>query len=94
MPNLLDILIAMKWMNLFQVAAAAIGFTAGITLLFSLGIRLITNAEFAVQKAGTGKAKAQRAEVFNLIGSYVLFALCGLALLYGIYLVVPYFHTA
>ena len=94
MPNLLNILLAMKWLNLLQVAVAAIGFTAATTLLFSLGIRMLTNADFAVEKASRRKAGTRRGELINLIGAYAMFALCGLALLYGIYLVVPYFHTA
>ena len=91
MVDFFAIIAGIKWMSLFQVAATAIGFTAGVSLLFSLGIRLLTNAEFVAPKAAKGKTNAVQLEALNRVGAYVLFAICATALLYGIYLIVPYF---
>lgn len=77
------------WNKFFQVAVAAIGFSVVIVSIFSLGIRFITNAQIHVKKATKGKAEAVRAEVLNRVASYALFAVSGLILLYGIYLIIP-----
>lgn len=92
--DLAAILAGVKWDGLLQVTIASIGFTLVTVALFALGMRLLGDAEFAVAKASKGKAKAIRVEVLARSGAYMLFALCGLILLYGIYLVVPYFHLS
>jgi hypothetical protein len=55
-------------------------------------MRLLTNSKHALLSARKGKASAVRSEAMNRYGAYGLFAVCAFALLYGIYLIVPYFH--
>jgi hypothetical protein len=44
--------------------------------------------------AKKGRASAARVEAFNRSLAYVFFAICAAALLYGIWLIVPYFHLS
>ncbi len=81
-----------NWGSFLLVAIASIGFTVVVVSLFSLAMRLLTNARHALPAARKGKAHAVRSEALNRFGSYLLFAICGFALIYGIYLIVPYFH--
>lgn len=82
-----------NWNSLLLVASVAIGATVVIASVFSLGVRLLTNArnimENTKKKAGTNAA-----EVVNRAFAYACFTLCAGAILYGIYLIVPYFHLA
>ena len=78
------------WNKFLQVLQATIVFSVGVVGLFSLGIRLLTNAQHAVPGANKGKTAAVRAEVLNRLGAYVAFALCVVALGYGIMLVAPW----
>lgn len=78
------------WNKFVQVLEATIVFAVGVVGLFSLGIRLLTNAQHAVPGANKGKSAAVRAEVLNRLGAYVAFALCLVALGYGIMLVAPW----
>ena len=73
-----------------QVLVAALGFTTLIVACFSLGVRLLTNAQNSAGKARKGNAKAQQSESLNLVGAYLTFAICLSALAYGIYLIVPF----
>ncbi len=81
-----------NWQSFLLVALASIGFTTLVVLLFSFGMRLLTNSKHALLSAKKGKASAIRSEALNRFGAYGLFALCAFALIYGIYLIVPYFH--
>ncbi|AOY55700.1 hypothetical protein [Candidatus Rhodoluna planktonica] len=83
-----------NWSSFALVAGASVTFTLVIVGFFSLGMRLLTNAQHAAPAAKKGKAAAVRVEAFNRTFAYFFFALCAGALLYGIYLVVPYFHLA
>jgi hypothetical protein len=78
------------WNKFLQVLEATIIFAVGVVGLFSLGVRLLTNAQHAVPGANKGKTAAVRAEVLNRLGAYVAFALCLVALGYGIMLVAPW----
>jgi hypothetical protein len=80
-----------NWNNLLLVAAVAIGSSVGLTAVFSFGMRLLTNAR-NIQSNTKKRDGAQPAEVLNRVGAYLMFAICGSAVLYGIYLIVPYFH--
>jgi hypothetical protein len=80
-----------NWNSLLLVAAVAIGSSVGLTASFSLGMRLLTNAR-NIQAHTKKKSNARPAEMVNRIAAYLLFAICGSAVLYGIYLIVPYFH--
>lgn len=82
-----------NWNSLFLVASVAIGSSIGLVAVFSFGMRLLTNAQNI--QAQTKKSKGVKpAEVYNRIGAYLMFTICVSAVLYGIYLVVPYFHLA
>jgi hypothetical protein len=82
--------INIDWNAFLMVFVAAIGFTSLIVGCFSLGIRLLTNAQNLSSKARKGNQGAQTAESLNLTGAYLLFAVCLCALAYGIYLVIPF----
>ena len=80
------------WNAFFLVFAASIGFSVVIVLTFSLGVRLYTNAESHKRTSKKGDQTAAVAELWSRTASYALFTLASFALLYGIYLIVPYFH--
>lgn len=81
-----------EWQSFLIVAIASISFTTVIIFGFSLAVRLLTNSQSLVQRVADGDPKAIRNEALNRIGSYMLFTLCALALLFGIWLVIPGFH--
>jgi hypothetical protein len=80
-----------NWNSLILVASVAIGSSIGLVAVFSFGMRLLTNAQ-NVQSHTKRTQGVKPAEVYNRIGAYLMFTICGSAVLYGIYLVVPYFH--
>ena len=82
--------VTINWNAFLQVFAAAIGFTTLIVGCFSIGVRLLTNAQNLSGKARKGNQSAQTSESMNLVGAYLLFAVCVCALAYGIYLVIPF----
>ena len=81
-----------NWGSFLLVALASIAFTTIVVSLFSLATRLFTNARHSLPAARKGKASAVRSERVNRFGAYGLFAVCAFALIYGLYLIVPYFH--
>lgn len=81
-----------NWLSFGLVSAASIAFTLVIVSGFSLGVRFLTNSENLVKLAKKGDTRAIRKEALNRMAAYVLFALCSMALLYGIYLVIPSLH--
>jgi hypothetical protein len=87
---MLEVLAQIEWNKFWLVAQATIVFAVGIVGVFSLGIRLLTNAQNAVPGANKGKSAAIRAEVLNRLAAYIAFALCVVALGYGIQLVAPW----
>lgn len=82
-----------NWTSFGLVAGASLAFTMVIVITFSLGVRLLTNAENHASRGKKMTPKDIRLEMLNRSSSYVLFALCVLALLYGIWLVIPSFHV-
>lgn len=80
------------WNSLILVAIVSIVGSTVLVASFSLGMRWLTNARHLVPGAKKGKAKAIRAEVLYRSGAYMMFTICASALIYGIYLIVPYFH--
>ena len=84
--------ITINWDSLLQVFVAAVGFSTAIVGAFAIGVRLLTNAQHAVPGARKGKSKDIQREVIFRVLSYGAFSICVSALLYGIYLIVPYFH--
>ncbi len=83
---------SINWSNLFLVAATSLGAALLVVALFSVGVRLLTNARQAEAKAKKGDDASARVEAISRTLSYIAFSLCGSALLYGIYLIVPAFH--
>ena len=82
-----------NWSSLILVAAVAIGASVGLVTVFSLGMRLLTNAR-NIQEHTKKKQAAQPGEVLNRVAAYLMFTICASAVLYGIYLIVPYFHLS
>lgn len=71
----------MKWLELLTVAGATLAAAVTVVVLYSLGVRLTAIAG-DVQQASPG---------LKLSLAYVCFGLCGLAVLFGLYLIIPYF---
>lgn len=82
-----------NWSSLILVASVAIGATVGLVTVFSLGMRLLTNAR-NIQENTKKKQGVKSAEVVNRVAAYLMFTICASAVVYGIYLIVPYFHLA
>jgi hypothetical protein len=85
---------SINWSNLFIVALTSVGAALLVVALFSIGVRLLTDARIAEAKAKKGDTSAARIEAISRTVSYIAFSLCGSALLYGIYLIVPAFHLS
>ncbi|MFJ4025992.1 hypothetical protein ACIPWF_00955 [Paenarthrobacter sp. NPDC089989] len=71
----------MKWLELLQVAGVTLVAAVTLVVLYSLGVRLTAIAGDAQQKSPM---------IIRSL-AYVCFGICGLAVLFGIYLIVPYF---
>ncbi|GAB2750787.1 hypothetical protein [Sinomonas soli] len=71
------------WGAFVVVAIATILGAGSIVLFFSLAIRLGSEAR---------DPERQRRRALLRTGSGVSYALAGAAVLYGVYLVIPYFH--
>ncbi|MFP3460930.1 hypothetical protein R5O87_08795 [Arthrobacter globiformis] len=71
----------MKWLELLTVAGATLIAAVTVVVLYSLGVRLTAIA-------GDRQATAP-AWVKYL--AYACFGLCGIAVLFGLYLIIPYF---
>ena len=73
----------MKWLELLTVAGATLAAAVTVVVLYSLGVRLTAIAGDA-QQASPGLKKSL---------AYACFGLCGLAVLFGLYLIIPYFSA-
>jgi hypothetical protein len=71
----------MKWLELLAVAGSTLVASATVVTLYSLGVRLTAIAADAEQTSPGLKRSF----------AYVCFGLCGLAVLVGLYLIIPYF---
>ncbi len=71
----------MKWLELLTVAGATLASAVTVVVLYSLGVRLTAIAA-DVQQASPGIKRS----LANLC-----FGLCGVAVLFGLYLIIPYF---
>ena len=86
-----------NWLSFLAVFAASILSACLVVVLFATGIRL-----FATPRAGVAAGSARDEEMDDVegsarprgatVGGIALFTLTGLAVLYGIYLIVPFFH--
>lgn len=72
----------MKWFELFSVAGATLVSAVTIVVLYALGVRLTAIAGDVRNAPATWTRPL----------AYVCFGLCGLAVLFGLYLIIPYFH--
>ncbi|MGO4227645.1 hypothetical protein AB4Y72_02115 [Arthrobacter sp. YAF34] len=73
----------MKWLELFSVAGATLVAAVTVVVLYSLGVRLTAIA---------GDTRTAPAAWTRPL-AYTCFALCGAAILFGLYLIIPYFHA-
>ena len=72
----------MKWLELLSVAGATLVSALTVVVLYSLGVRLTAIA---------GDIRNSSASWTRPL-AYACFAVCGAAILFGLYLIVPYFH--
>ncbi len=71
----------MKWLELLTVGGATLVAAVTVVVLYALGVRLTAIAGDAQQVSPRMKRSL----------AYLCFGLCGLAVLYGLYLIIPYF---
>ena len=71
----------MKWLELLTVAGATLTAAVTVVVLYSLGVRLTAIA-------GDSQATAP---AWVRYFAYICFGLCGVAVLFGLYLIIPYF---
>lgn len=71
----------MKWLELLTVAGTTLVSAAIVVTLYSLGVRFTAIAADAQQTSPGVKRSF----------AYICFALCGLAVLFGLYLIIQYF---
>lgn len=80
------------WNAFFLVFASSIGFSTVIVATFAFGVRLYTNAQSLVGASKKGNQRAAISEAVNRAVAYSMFAVASGALVYGIYLIIPFFH--
>ncbi|MET4591570.1 hypothetical protein [Arthrobacter sp. 754] len=71
----------MKWLELLTVGGATLVAAVTVVVLYSLGVRLTAIAG-DVRQPSPGLKRSL---------AYVCFGFCGLAVLFGLYLIIPYF---
>lgn len=71
----------MKWLEIITVAGASLVAALTVVVLYALGVRLTAIAG-DVREDSPGWVRPL---------AYVCFAACGLAVLFGLYLIIPYF---
>ncbi|MET4094296.1 hypothetical protein [Arthrobacter sp. UYCu712] len=71
----------MKWLELVQVAGATLIAAVTLVVLYSLGVRLTAIA---------GDVREKKPVWIRPL-AYVCFALSGAAVIFGLYLIIPYF---
>ncbi|PTT65326.1 hypothetical protein [Arthrobacter sp. HMWF013] len=73
----------MKWLELVTVGGATLVAAVTVVVLYSLGVRLTAIAGDAEQASPRLKRSL----------AYACFGFCGLAVLFGLYLIIPYFSS-
>jgi hypothetical protein len=73
----------MKWLELLMVGGATLAAAVTVVVLYSLGVRLTAIA---------GDSAPQAPRWIQSL-AYVCLGLCGLAVLFGLYLIIPYFSN-
>ncbi len=71
----------MKWLELLTVAGTTLVSAVTVVVLYSLGVRLTAIA-------GDAEQASPRVKRYF---AYTFFGLCGVAVLFGLYLIIPYF---
>lgn len=71
----------MKWLELLTVGGATLVAAVTVVVLYALGVRLTAIAGDARQASPRIKRSL----------AYLCFGLCGLAVMFGLYLIIPYF---
>jgi hypothetical protein len=71
----------MKWLELLSVAGVTLVAAVTVVVLYALGVRLTAIAGDAQQASPKFKRSL----------AYGCFCLCGVAVLFGLYLIIPYF---
>ncbi|AXH35813.1 hypothetical protein DVJ78_10725 [Humibacter sp. BT305] len=82
---------SIDWAAFLIVAVTSLVATAVLVSLYSLGVRLLGSRRSEDDGAGTGEAEAARPTIAT-VGAITCFALCAVAVLFGIYLIVPFLH--
>jgi hypothetical protein len=82
-------MITIDWNHLFLVAATSVLAAVSVIILFSVGIRLLTNAEHAKKSHKGSDMKALRSEALNRAVAYVMFGLSFGTVIFGVLLVIP-----
>lgn len=72
----------MKWLELIQVAGATLTAAITVVVLYSVGVRFTAIAGDPEQVTPRWMKSL----------AYTCFTLCGLAVLFGLYLIIPYFN--
>ncbi|SDL22632.1 hypothetical protein [Arthrobacter sp. ok362] len=73
----------MKWLELLSVAGATLLSAVTVVVLYAFGVRLTAIA---------GDIRNSPASWTRPL-AYTCFAVCGFAILFGLYLIIPYFHN-
>jgi hypothetical protein len=81
------------WNKFEMVAIGAIGFTSFMVVVYSFGVRFLTNAQNQEAAAKKGDSKAARSELANRIAAYALFALSAAVLAYGVFIMFETMYT-
>lgn len=100
--------VSIHWSGLAEVAVVSLVFGVGIVVVFALGVVGLSKLEQARGGMSGGPAKGASGDGSKVVpgaisgspgsraGGYALagtaFALCGAAVLYGLYLIIPQFH--
>lgn len=71
----------MKWMELIQVGGATLLAAVTVVVLYSVGVRFTAIAGDPEQSTPRWMKSL----------AYACFGLCGIAVLFGLYLIIPYF---
>ncbi|MCL2652766.1 MAG: hypothetical protein FWD63_03140 [Propionibacteriaceae bacterium] len=70
----------------------ALGQVAGVTLIATVIVVALVATAAKLMDAGHVRQQAGQAPGVTLIGAYALLAVVGLIVLFGLWLVIPYFH--
>ncbi|MCL2489874.1 MAG: hypothetical protein FWF36_03990 [Propionibacteriaceae bacterium] len=70
----------------------ALGLVAGVTLVATVIVVSLVATAAKLLDAGHVRQQAGQATGFTLVGAWALLGIVGLIVLFGLWLVIPYFH--